>query len=431
MRPPRVDRAALPQDRAAVRIGRSRSVDPREPVRQDRPGPWPSETGARPARLSRTGAVFALTGGAALALPFAQFKPNRIVAGDAIGWAGALVQPVGSALAAALALLLAAGLWARLGHRLRLALAAAGLFAVVLALGAAAHHLTPPGDRIARVAPAAGFWLMLLALGLMATDALARIRLTLGARALLLAAAVAGSWAVLASGWLDGVSVMREYGSRRALFQHEAVRHLWLALGSLGLALAAGLPLGLAIHGRERWRRPVLGALNVVQTIPSLALFGIMIPVLGWVAAHVPGAASAGIAGIGTFPALVALFLYSLLPVVSNTVTGLAGVAPETREAAHGTGMTDRQVALEILLPLALPLILAGVRIVLVQNIGLAVIAGLIGGGGFGTFVFQGLAQTATDLVLLGALPTIALALVAGLSLDLAVEALDRTRRAR
>ncbi|WP_189654911.1 hypothetical protein [Paracoccus mutanolyticus] len=85
-------------------------MDPREPVRQDRPGPWPSETGARPARLSRTGAVFALTGGAALALPFAQFKPNRIVAGDAIGWAGALVQPVGSALAAALALLLAAGL---------------------------------------------------------------------------------------------------------------------------------------------------------------------------------------------------------------------------------------------------------------------------------------------------------------------------------
>ena len=112
-------------------------------------------------------------------------------------------------------------------------------------------------------------------------------------------------------------------------------------------------------------------------------------------------------------------------------MTGLAGVAPETREAAHGTGMTDRQVALEILLPLALPLILAGVRIVLVQNIGLAVIAGLIGGGGFGTFVFQGLAQTATDLVLLGALPTIALALVAGLSLDLSVEALDRTRRAR
>ena len=140
-----------------------------------------------------------------------------------------------------------------------------------------------------------------------------------------------------------------------------------------------------------------------------------------------PGAAQAGVAGIGLFPALVALFLYSLLPVVSNTLTGLTGVNPATREAAIGLGLTRTQLLAQVLIPLALPVLLAAVRIVLVQNIGLAVIAGLIGGGGFGTFVFQGLNQTAMDLVLLGALPTIALALTAGIALDLLVRSSRRS----
>ena len=199
-----------------------------------------------------------------------------------------------------------------------------------------------------------------------------------------------------------------------------------LAFGSLGLALLTGIPAGIAVFQMPRWRGPVLGVLNVLQTIPSLALFGIMIPVFGWIAATLPGAARLGISGIGTFPALVALFLYSLLPVVSNTLAGLSGVPAATREAALGLGMTRVQVLSQVLVPLALPVLLAAVRIVLVQNIGLAVIAGLIGGGGFGTFVFQGLNQTAMDLVLLGALPTIALALVAGIGLDLLVQAARR-----
>jgi len=190
------------------------------------------------------------------------------------------------------------------------------------------------------------------------------------------------------------------------------------------------LPLGILIHEAPRLRGAVLGVLNVVQTIPSLALFGIMIPLFGWVAANVPGAAQAGIAGIGAFPALVALFLYSLLPVVSNMVVGLNGVPASVREAAVGLGMTRAQALAQVLIPLTLPVVLAAVRIVLVQNIGLAVIAGLIGGGGFGSFVFQGLNQTAMDLVLLGALPTIALALVSGIALDLALDGLDPRKAA-
>ncbi|WP_410216698.1 ABC transporter permease [Paracoccus sp. (in: a-proteobacteria)] len=374
-------------------------------------------------RLDRPGLLFTLLGVAGMILPLVQFKPNRILPGEGIAlpWAFSAGLPLALGLGA---VLLAGCLRWPPAYRLLAGLAA--LACLILGLGAAARHLTPPDNTLARVAPAGGFWLLGLAFGLMTADALARLRPRLVLRWLLLAGAVGTIAWVLASGTLDEVSVMREYAARRDLFLREAQAHLVLAFGSLGLALLIGLPLGVAIHQLRALRRPVLSVLNILQTIPSLALFGIMIPIFGWVAANVPGAAQAGVAGIGLFPALVALFLYSLLPVVSNTLTGLSGVNPATREAATGLGLTRPQVLGQVLVPLALPVLLAAVRIVLVQNIGLAVIAGLIGGGGFGTFVFQGLNQTAMDLVLLGALPTIALALVAGLALDLVVEATAR-----
>ena len=141
------------------------------------------------------------------------------------------------------------------------------------------------------------------------------------------------------------------------------------------------------------------------------------------IAATVPGAAAAGIAGIGLAPAAIALVAYALMPVVAATLGGLDAIPAAVLEAADGMGMTPRQRLRRVALPLALPGILSGVRIVLVQTIGLAVIAGLVGGGGLGVFVFQGISQTAPDLVLLGALPTVALAVAAGILLDAAVEA--------
>src|SRR5690606_921082 len=122
-----------------------------------------------------------------------------------------------------------------------------------------------------------------------------------------------------------------------------------------------------------------------------MALFGLLIAPLAWVAANVPLAAALGVSGIGMAPALVALFAYSLLPVVANTVVGREGVPPAADDAARGMGMTDWQRLFQVELPLAFPVILTGIRIVLVQNIGLATIAALIGGGGFGVFVFQGI----------------------------------------
>lgn len=376
------------------------------------------------ARLDRPGLLFAVIGLAGLALPLVQFKPNRIVLGEGLSLTAAL--PQGLILTVALAAVLVAGCL-RWPPALRLGAGAAALLAVLLALGGAATHLTPPDNTLARVAPSVGFWLMALAFALMLADALARMNPALWLRWLILAGAVVAIGAILGSGALDGVSVMREYAARQDIFLREAWAHLTLAFGSLAMALLIGLPLGVALYQARRLRGPVLSVLNILQTIPSLALFGVMIPVFGWIAANVPGAAQAGVAGIGLFPALVALFLYSLLPVVSNTLTGLTGVNPATREAAIGLGLTRAQLLVQVLIPLALPVLLAAVRIVLVQNIGLAVIAGLVGGGGFGTFVFQGLNQTAMDLVLLGALPTIALALTAGIALDLLVRSSRRS----
>jgi osmoprotectant transport system permease protein len=141
----------------------------------------------------------------------------------------------------------------------------------------------------------------------------------------------------------------------------------------------------------------------------------------------VPLAAALGIRGIGTAPAMIALFLYSLLPVVANTVVGLGRVAPAAVEAASGMGMTRWQILRGVELPLALPAVVTGIRIVLVQNIGLVAVAALIGAGGLGAFIFQGIGQTANDLVLLGAIPTVALAFSAAVLLDALVETMNRS----
>src|SRR3569833_1897633 len=263
----------------------------------------------------------------------------------------------------------------------------------------------------------------------MASDAVARLNLRPWWRIGLLAVVAAGIATILWSGMWNNLSVLREYANRAESFWHEAGTHVALALGSLAIAVVVGIPIGILCARVPRVKAAILNTLNGVQTIPSIALFGLLLAPRACIAATVPGAAAIGIAGIGAAPALVALFLYSLLPVVANTVAGLDGVPPEAEEAARGMGMTSTQRLLQVELPLAFPVILTGIRIVLVQNIGLATVAALIGGGGFGVFVFQGVGQTAMDLVLLGAVPTVALAFAAGALLDAVVEMVSRGGR--
>jgi len=180
----------------------------------------------------------------------------------------------------------------------------------------------------------------------------------------------------------------------------ETGRHLLLVAVSVGLATLVGVPLGILLTRRPAWQRWVLGAANVVQTVPSLALFGLLIPV-------------PLIGGIGLRTALVALSLYALLPVLRNTVVGITGVDPAVREAGRGLGMTDGQLLRRVELPLAASVILAGVRLATVIGIGLATIAAAIGAGGLGVFIFRGVAMVDNRTILAGALPAAALALAA------------------
>ncbi|MCA0050827.1 ABC transporter permease [Mesorhizobium sp. B283B1A] len=380
-------------------------------------------------RFDKLGVVIAaIAACAAFLAPFATFRANRIVPGQARSILEALPAITGPLL---LAIVVAAALIAlfRTPLVLRLAASVVALAALAVLVGVAGTFLTPAGNTFARVSPASGFWILIFAFTLLLADVLTRLNLSPSARVGVLVAAAAAIGLLLVSGAWNDLSILKEYANRADSFWAEGSKHVTLALGSLLAAVVVGLPLGILCHRVERLRAGVLNVLNIIQTIPSIALFGLLIAPLGWVATHVPGAAALGIRGIGTAPAFVALFLYSLLPVVANTVVGLAGVPRAAHDAARGMGMTERQRLFGVEFPLAFPVILTGIRIVLVQNIGLATIAALIGGGGFGVFVFQGVGQTAMDLVLLGAVPTVALAFAAAIVLDAVIEMTATKRR--
>jgi osmoprotectant transport system permease protein len=177
-----------------------------------------------------------------------------------------------------------------------------------------------------------------------------------------------------------------------------SLEHISLVAASMAISLAIGLPLGIMLVRRARLQRWVIGAANVVQTIPSLALFGFLIPV-PW------------IGGIGASTAIVALSLYALLPILRNTVTGIAEVDPAVVESARGMGMTPRQVLLQVQLPLAAPVLLAGIRVATAICIGVTTIAAAIGAGGLGVFIFRGLAMVNNQVILAGAIPAAGLAI--------------------
>lgn len=182
------------------------------------------------------------------------------------------------------------------------------------------------------------------------------------------------------------------------------LEHLWMVAASTLLAVLIGIPLGILITRRPGWNKPILGSANIIQTIPSLALFGFLLPV-PWI-----GARSDRLA-------ILALTLYALLPLIRNTYAGINGVDRSVVEAGRGMGMTDRQLLLQVELPLALGVIIAGVRVAAVISIGLGTIAAAIGAGGLGEYIFRGLAMVNNQLILAGAIPAAGLALLADVTL--------------
>ncbi len=182
------------------------------------------------------------------------------------------------------------------------------------------------------------------------------------------------------------------------------LEHLWLVGISTLLAVFVGIPLGVMSAHWPVWNKPVLGTANIIQTIPSLALFGFLLPV-PWLGDRADRLA------------ILALTLYALLPVIRNTYTGIRGVDPAVVEAGRGMGLTDGQLLFQVELPLAVSVILSGIRVAVVVSVGLATIAAAIGAGGLGEFIFRGLAMVNNQLILAGAIPAAVLALSADFGL--------------
>lgn len=193
------------------------------------------------------------------------------------------------------------------------------------------------------------------------------------------------------------------------------LEHVWLVGVSMLLAAGIGVPLGIILTRKPGWKTLILGTNNVIQTIPSLALFGLLLP-LPWLGVRADRLT------------ITALTLYALLPIVRNTYTGISGIDAPVRESALAMGMDARQILLRVELPLASPVILAGVRVATVITIGVATIAAAIGAGGLGEFIFRGLSMVDNNVILAGAVPAALMALIADALLGLLQRALERPR---
>lgn len=310
----------------------------------------------------------------------------------------------------AAALVVAAAAWRGVPDRVAAVLLTLSIAGAVWAIGLAAHGLLEGRPRAARAMLGGGFWLALGATALL---------LALRARApgwrawwpvaaLALAVAVLWRW-----GALDALSLVAEYRARADAVQAAVWQHLALAVAALGLAAAVAVPLGWWAF-RSGWvEAAVGGALNGLQVVPALALFGLLIPLLSALLGAAPWLRAVGVEAIGAAPALLAVSAYAALPLWRAVVAGLGAADPAAVAAARAMGMTEGRIAAEVRVPLGLPVFAGGLRVAAVQCIGLATLGGLVGAGGLGAVVFEGMAQFAADLILVGALPIVALALLA------------------
>ena len=362
---------------------------------------------------------------------FVAIAPNRLVSGRPLMlWAAG--SPTLAGIIAVLGALILAAAFAppRRALHWATALVATALLLTTLAdAGGAAAQLAAGAPALARVSLGAAFWVLVAASALALVDAVQRADAGAAAKLAIGAALVLAILVMAWAGIFDTLSLAREYQGHRAEFAAALGRHALLVAAAIVPAIVIGFPLGIASLRRPAMQPPVFAVLNLLQTIPSIALFGLLIGPLAALAAAIPFLGEIGIGGIGPAPAIIALITYALLPVVRSTVAAFGGVDPAVLDAGSGMGMTSRQLFWRAELPLAAPVLLAGLRIVAVQAIGLAVIAALIGAGGLGTFIFQGLGQYAGDLILLGALPTIGLALAADFLLQMLAAAARRRAR--
>ncbi|MFB9993469.1 ABC transporter permease [Deinococcus oregonensis] len=334
------------------------------------------------------------------ALPWVLLRPNRLAPGEYLRLPPAL-------LAAMVILALLPLLAGRFLPRLTWLAAGMAVAAVFWVLGQQTHAALLDQAEFARASAAAGVWLS----GLGALIAAYGAGLVSSRQKALAWAWLPAVLALILAGHLSGWSVLVEARNEGPRWVQELAQHLRLVGTALGLSTLIGVPLAVWAAGRERVAVGVLGLANAIQTLPSLALLGLLIAPLSALSNAFPALRAAGISGIGVAPALTAMTLYALLPILRNGVVALRGVPADTVDAARGMGMTGRQIFWRVQVPLALPVWLTGIRQAAVLLVGVASVAALIGAGGLGTYIFKGLQSAAADLILLGAVPAALLAI--------------------
>lgn len=367
----------------------------------------------RPHKVGLTAAVIGLA--SLLFLPFASVANSRIQAGVAADAVKALT-PIQLGLLLAPWLVLAVLSASRARGRARAlgrGLAAdACVLATLALLEACASRLLQSAGAFGRVSLGGGIWIGLFA----AYAVILASRRELGTRTvsawLVSLLPPIGLLAMLEAGRLDHLGVVVEYRNIASRYWAELLVHVELAATAIVLATAIGVGLGVMAYARPALRKPVFGTVNLLQTVPGLALIGILVGPFGALANRFPGLRALGIGGLGWAPVVFALTLYALLPVTRNTFAGLAGVSAPTLEAAKGMGMTRGQLMRRVHLPLAAPVVFTGIRTTSEQAVGNTVLGAFAAAGGLGLFIFEGLSQQSMDLIVLGSLGVAILALV-------------------
>jgi osmoprotectant transport system permease protein len=380
-------------------------------------------------RVLLTLVILIIAAGSGLA--FLSHAPNRLVSGEGISLASLLDgRSLWLLLPVVLLLLLSFFTPSRRNMIVVMLLAEILLFGLTALTGHAAIGLTGGDeDSVARTSLGGAFWASAALSLLIASDAISRITKNPTWRILLNVQVVIPVIALIVTGQLSELSLLKEYDNRSDVFNDALWQHLGILFGTLVPAILLGLPLGIICHRSARWQTPILSVLNIIQTVPSIALFGLLLAPLAGLAKALPWLAEHGISGIGLAPAIIALVLYSLLPLVRSVIAGLDSVSSGVIESARGMGMNRLQVFYKVQIPIALPVILTGIRIVAVQTVGMAVVAALIGAGGFGAIMFQGLLSSALDLVLLGVIPVVLMAVIVDGIFKFLVSMLETSRR--
>lgn len=358
-------------------------------------------------------------------MPFATFRTSRIQTGDAVSSLDALGPVLFGVLVAVW--LTVAVLSLREGERplspaLRGLAASAALLGTVALCEIAAQRLLADAGPFARVSIAAGAWVSIAAAYSLILASRREVGATRPTGIVLSTLAPLGVGIMLATGYLGDLAILREYANQAERFRTEILAHLTFSAAAMGVAIALGVLLGTLAFRRPRLKTPIFTVVSVFQTIPGLAMVGLLFAPLSWLGSNVPALKALGIGGLGWAPVVTALTLYALLAVVRNTYAGLAGVPAETVEAGRGMGMTEAQLMLRVRFPLAMPVIFGGIRTAAVQTLGNATLGAFVAAGTLGLFVFGGLSQQATDLIMLGSVTLVLLALL----LDGALRVLQR-----